>query len=48
MEDEVAFLASEIERNNNEAEASKKMFEQIQENVQVMVELFKKYLYSVF
>lgn len=42
MEDECKFYEEEIERNNNEAEATKKMFRQIQEHVQIMVELFKR------
>ena len=42
MEDECKFYDTEIERNNNEAEATKKMFRQIQEHVQIMVELFKR------
>ena len=42
MEDECKFLEAEIERLNNEAEATKKMFRNIQEHVQIMVELFKR------
>lgn len=42
MDDEIRFYKEEIETNENESEQTKKMFRDIQESVQKMVENFKR------
>jgi len=42
MKEEIDFYDEEIKKAENEAEGAKKMFRDIQENVQIMVEHFKR------
>ena len=42
MNDEIKFYMDEIEQKENESEQTKKMFRDIQESVQIMVEKFKR------
>jgi len=42
MEEECEHLENDIKFNNNEADATKRMFKRIQQHVEIMVDMFKR------